>query len=185
MLRAATVISMMHLLLPVAVHAAAGQDDRVEAHESDAATEGLVVRGEPSLGLLRAQMWEAEKRAYEVFNRFNDEDRFNISCSMHQPTGTRLRTQVCQARFEQDASRAHAQAFHQNFRDFLDPETPADAPPRHYQPVQFVIAGQQEDFRRKMRQVAREHPEFLEALVQHSEARSRYDAATGRSEAQD
>ena len=39
---------------------------------------------------LRLQLWEAEEKAYDVFNSFNDEKRFDIKCYLHEPTGTRI-----------------------------------------------------------------------------------------------
>lgn len=165
--------------------AAAQQVEHPEAQGDQSASDEMVVLGQRALFRLRLQMWDAEKHAYEVFNRFNDEERFNISCSMHQPTGTRIRRQVCQPRFEADAMRAHARDYYANLRDLFDPDTPDNASPRQHQPAEFVIASQREDYRRKMRQVAENHPEFLEALVRYSETRDRYEEATRTGGARD
>lgn len=41
----------------------------------------------------------------------------------------------------------------------------------------MMIASQQKEFRNKMKQVAEEHPEFLNALVRYVELRQRYENA--------
>jgi hypothetical protein len=40
------------------------------------------------------------------------------------------------------------------------------------------IASQQKDYQQKMQQVALENPEFLDALIEYSQLRERYEAAT-------
>ena len=139
--------------------------------------EEVLIIGKRYLLQLRLQMIDAEKNAYAIFNQFNNEKRFNISCSMHQPTGTRFKKQICQPDFEREATTAHGQAFFENYRAYLDPYTD-DHTPVLSPPQEVVIASQQKEYKQKLRQVAEENPEFLEALIQYSETRARYEAAT-------
>lgn len=147
--------------------------------------EEVIITGDSSLLNLRMQMLEAEKRAYDVFNRFNDEARFEISCGITQPTGTRFRQQVCAPEFQNQANAMHARGALESYKktwegyvggitNFLPPDTL----PSPYIPMEAVIAAQQGDYKRKLRQVAEEHPEFLDALIEYSQLREQHEAAT-------
>ena len=114
---------------------------------------------------LRTQMLEAERKAYDTFNKYNDEKRFSIRCTMHAPTGSNIKKQICQAEFERDATRAHAQAYH--LTNYIGMNTAA-------MPVEAVIAANLEDFKRKQQQIAQEHPEFLEAIKDYIELKEQF-----------
>lgn len=159
--------------------APAQQDESAPVPEDQEQPEEVVVIGQRYTLQLRIQMMEAEKKAYDTFNTFNDEKRFNISCSLQQPTGSHIEseTQFCQPAFEREATRTHGQDYFENYRAYLDPYTD-DHVPVLGPPQEAVIASQQSEYRRKMKQVAEEHPEFLEAIIQYSELRERYEEAT-------
>lgn len=176
--RNTTIVFM--LCLPYCALAQQGEHSPAQ-EEARGMPEEITVTGERSLPQLRLQMMDAEKRAYDVFNKFNDEKRFNISCSMHQPTGTRFESQVCQPEFQIQATRAHGQAFLETYRTFLEPfqgGPVTDGSSSASMSVGGAIASQLPDYQRKIRQVAEEHPEFLEAVIQYSGMRERYEAAT-------
>lgn len=147
--------------------------------------EEILVIGNRQLMALRLGMLDAERAAYEVFNHFNDEKRFDIRCGMRQPTGSRLAIQVCEPEFEIQAKRTHARSYVNNMRDWYDqlargiPQPSENYPPVHV-PAEMAIASQQKAYRAKMRQVAEQHPEFLAALVKYAEARKRYEDAMGK-----
>lgn len=130
--------------------------------------EEIVVIGERQTLQLRLQMWDAEARAYEIFNRYNDDPRFDIQCTQHQPTGTRISRQVCTPRFQLDATRDHAQDYINGTSQFI--------------PMHMVIARQLEEYRSTLKKVAEEQPDFLSAIIQYSEIRQRYEEATGKDE---
>lgn len=138
--------------------------------------EEVLIIGKRYLLQLRLQMVEAEKNAYAIFNQFNDEKRFKISCSIHEPTGTRFKKQICQPDFERAATTAHGQAFLENYRAYLDPDTD-DHTSVLSPPQEVVIASQQKEYKKKLRQVAEQNPEFLQALIQYSEIREQYEEA--------
>jgi hypothetical protein len=48
-----------------------------------------------------------------------------------------------------------------------------------YIPAEAAIASQQKAYRAKMREVAEQQPEFVEALIRYSEAKARYEEAIG------
>ena len=150
------------------------------AQQSNTLPEELLIIGERNLYQLRNQMLEAEKQAYEIFNKFNDEKRFNISCSVKARTGSIFKAQLCQPEFEIQASRAHGQAFLESYRNFLGSETISGVPNTDGSAVQAMpmadlVASQQEDYKRKLRQVAEQHPEFLDAITSYGKVREQYE----------
>ena len=152
------------------------------AQEQQARPEEIVITGERSV--LRTQMMETEKRAYEVFNKFNDEKRFKISCNMHQPTGTRLSRQVCEPDFVSEAAAEHGQDFLADWSASNDPRTFAFSSDINHTsqvthlPMEAVIGSQLPDYHRKIKQIAEQHPEFLQAVIEYSKIRDQYEKTT-------
>ena len=138
--------------------------------------EEVTITGGRGLVDLRLQLLEAERKAYDVFNALNDEKRFHISCNMHQPTGTRLERQVCQAAFELEASRAHGQIYLDSLCDVLCVNRGDGQSHTVHVPQEIVIASQIDAYKRKMRQIAEEYPEFLDALIEYTQLREDYEA---------
>jgi hypothetical protein len=140
--------------------------------------EEITVTGDRNRFQLRLQLMDAEKHAYDIFNRFNDEKRFEISCSTQQATGKFLTNQLCEPAFVSEASAIHANAYLQNLQNFMNPEPQPDMPMLTGIPREAAIASQQAAYRRKMREVAEEHPEFLEAMIRYSEIKAQYEGAS-------
>lgn len=141
--------------------------------------EEVTIVGSRMLLQLRTRMLEAEEQAYAVFNQFNDEARFDIQCSWQDRTGSHMRVRVCVPKFQLDAQAAHARSFLSNYRDYLDAFSLPDTTFTGHQPMEAVIASQQPDYKRKLEQVAIEHPEFLDSLMDYSALRQQYEAAIG------
>jgi len=166
---------MFALCIPFFVQAQ--QDEPEQSRETRAGPiEEVVITGERFMYQLRTQMMEAEQRAYEIFNQFNDEKRFNISCSTHQPTGSRIQRQVCQPGFQLEASRLHASQYVESAREALGQGGSSFT--AQHQPQEAIVASQMEDYRRKLREVAQQNPEFLDAIIRYSELRESYEEAT-------
>ena len=163
--------------------ALAQQDPAPQPVDERNLPEEVVITGSRALQQLRTQMLEAEKAAYQVFNQFNDEKRFNITCSEHEYTGSHFRKQDCVTEFEIQATSAHGRQYLESYQNFIDawisggrlPVTDGSPPPPV--PYQALITEGQREFRKKLRQVAEEHPEFLAAIVHYSEIQQRYKRA--------
>lgn len=155
---------------------------RESGNPSTEPAEEIVVVGQRPITELRMQVMESERELYNLFNEFNDDRRFDVSCSTWQPTGTRLEEQICQPEFEIQATSAHARVYAQELMAFINPGSCGGCPVTQFQvantPVAVEIARQQPEFQRRMQQAAKEHPEFLEALAKHTEARKQYEDAT-------
>ena len=139
--------------------------------------EEVVITSQQPLYELRSRMWEAEQEAYSLFNQFNDDKRFEIQCTRRAPTGSRISRQDCDTAFERQANAEHAAAYTESVRAALGQGGSPFAMPSV--PREAAIARHQRAYKAKMQEIAREHPEFLEAIVAYSELRERYEAAAG------
>jgi hypothetical protein len=119
---------------------------------------------------------ESEQIAYDIFNQFNDEKRFNISCSVEEQTGSHFTRQVCQPEFEIQATRSHAQDYLDSMPGRLAGLPQGSVAPTHSAiPMEMEINRHQPAFRRKLQDVAEKHPEFLEAIKRYAELREKYE----------
>lgn len=166
-------IALVTLLLPLVARSA---DEPVSAPEQK--PEEIVITGERSTMQLRIQLDEAERSAYEIFNKLNDERRFDISCSISAPTGSRIERQVCQPEFEIQAMRGHAQDFYNSMGG--PGSLPEGSVAKHFQPVEVEIYRQQQAFKDRMKQVAEEHPEFLDAIARYAALQKEFKERTGQ-----
>ncbi|MCC6201503.1 MAG: hypothetical protein IT494_00685 [Gammaproteobacteria bacterium] len=139
-----------------------------------AAIEEVTITAPRATRSQRLQLQRAEQRAYDLFNRYNDDKRFRISCSEEAPTGSKFKRQVCQPEFEQQALRAHGQAYLDSVQAMLDPGRADEGTIPSAIPVAAAIAAQQPALRRKMKQVAEQHPDFLEAVIEYGRLRQQY-----------
>jgi len=149
---------------------------RITLAQDGALPEEIQVIGERSVQQLRLQMWDSEKAAYEIFNEFNDDERFTIHCRLHEPTGSLIKRQVCTTEFEIEASSMHAQDF---LSDMCRSRCFGGGPSNSYNINRAeMVARQQQEYKAKIREVAEEHPEFLQAVIRFTEIKQRYENET-------
>lgn len=130
--------------------------------------EEIVITGGQPAWRLHRDMLAAERRAYDLFNEYNDEQRFEIQCSVTEGTGSRFSDQTCMPRFQLKAYQEHAQQYLESARDgsrFSSAFIPQEA----------QIASQMAAYRAKLRQIVTEHPEVLQALIEYTEALERFE----------
>ena len=121
------------------------------------ATEEIVVQGR-SRAVLRDRLVMAQDKLYSVYNDINPIDEFDIHCRMHAQTGTRMPQRVCNPNFEKRLSADKAQAVLAAFR--------GEAFGTNWQLAESEMMlkfGQLED---NMRELAEEHPELREAMLE-------------------
>lgn len=152
----------------------------VVSQERQMPIDEIEVTAEPSLVRLRTRMWEAEQEAYDTFNKFNDERRFHITCSMQAPSGSRIERQVCRPGFKIEATAVHGRAYWESLRAFLDPYDENYTPHQSHQHLEATIARQHKEYKLKLKQVAEEHPEFLAAIVRYTEIQAQYKQQSTR-----
>lgn len=160
------------LILVMGIASGAQAQTETDPAKTASLPEEVLITGERHVYQLRTEMLEAEKQAYDIFNSLNDEPRFHISCSTHAPTGSRIKQQICLPGFQLEAYQQHALQFLETLR----PDGSNFA--IQHQPQEVVIASQQEAYRSKLKQIAEEHPEFLDALIEFTELKERYKEAT-------
>jgi hypothetical protein len=175
-------IAILTLTFPLQTLAAIA-DQPPPASSAEASTpentqEEIIITGEK---ILLDRIWAAEKKAYDVFNTFNDEKRFEINCSKHSPTGTLFNNQLCLPAFQLDALQGQAQDYRESLLNFIAPPGGGGMPdasvvPTHV-PSEVKIASQMPAYKRKLKEVAEQHPEFLEALIEYNELKQRYQQA--------
>lgn len=68
-------------------------DDTIEALDE------IVVYGQPTLRLLRDEVYEAEEHFYDLWNALNDGRQFDVRCFYRKLVGSHIRRRTCEAYF--------------------------------------------------------------------------------------
>ena len=132
--------------------------------------EQVTVRGQAPLSVRRQRIDEAEVEFWDAFNDANSSSKFDVTCRMEAPLGTRIPHQVCRPQFLDDATSRAAGAMLQ-----LDKSGSVG--------LQQVEFGQAHHFNRVMQEevrgVATSDPEVQEKLDAYIERVESYDEARG------
>ena len=145
------------LILVMLLPYAAAQE--AENGEVDETIDEITVMGARSLAMMRAEVIKAEDAIYEVFNELNDDDGYDIICKKETRIGSQIPERVCLARMYRDEV-AMATV------DQEGPALPVGNMTRASQQQAILID--------KMRVLAAEHPELLDALKKRYALDQRY-----------
>lgn len=119
------------------------------SQEGEDAADEITVVAAPSLASMRAELVRAEDAVYALFNELNDDDAYDIICRNETKVGSQIPYRVCLASILRDTK----------VEQELDEDTGT---------VSVSRKASQSRHRRilaeKMRQLAIENPELLEAL---------------------
>ncbi len=74
-------------------------DTSEETSEQARPIEEISVVGQRSIPQLRALIFEKEQEIYEIFNRHNSSDKFDVICIRRRPTGSHIPQTECEPRF--------------------------------------------------------------------------------------
>jgi len=152
-------IQILFALLTPAL--AAAQTTVVETTDTEASIDEITVVGARSLGAMRAEITRAEDVAFGLFNDLNDDDAYDIICKKETRIGSQIPKRVCLARMYRDAV---SEATEDEESGIL---------------LTVKITGSskhQKILREKMRVLANEHPELLQALRQRSVLQKKCEA---------
>jgi hypothetical protein len=186
-------VGLLVLLTAASATGAAAQSAAVSpsAAASRAASEQaeeIVVRGR-RLADFRIEVEQARVRAYDIFNEINSDDDFDVRCAHEQATGTRMRQQICRARFEDRISATAAKDYFSALRwrcgevtadCIFDPDKSA-AGISAAQAVEGQAPIRRDQMNEEIYRLARENLEFAQAILDWYDATLRYDELrTGR-----
>jgi hypothetical protein len=191
-----SVLSVLALLAALSVDAAHAQSAATASSggEGSAAsggsesTEEIVVRGR-RLADFRVELEKARVRAYDIFNEINTGDDFDVHCVLEESTGTRMRQQVCRARFEGRISSRAAQEYISALRWSCPDGLTADCifSDRSAAGISAAAAVESEApakrdlLNQEIHRLAREDLRFAQAIVDWYDANLRYEEERKRS----
>lgn len=131
----------------------------------------ITVYGEKSTPALRDALIVAEDNVFELFNRLNTDNGYDIVCKRETRIGSQIRKRVCLTRMYRDALAASTEDDEGILADGGD-----------FTGTSVFIGGSgsarhQRLLIEKMRQLASENPELLDALRKRLEAQKALDSA--------
>jgi len=118
----------------------------------------IVVYGEPTLRLLRDEVFRAEEKFYELFNALNEGKQFDVECSYRRPVGSQIARRVCEANF-----------LHSPPNTYLAGEND----PPYWAFVEHKTRQMQEE----MAMLVDEHPELYAALLEFFDAKLVFESS--------
>jgi hypothetical protein len=148
---------VLSLLIPTLLPCAFAQEPAGE--DVDETIDEITVMGARSLAMMRAEVIKAEDAIYELFNELNDDDGYDIICKKETRIGSQIPQRVCLARMYRDEV-AMATV------DQEGPAMPVGNMTRSSRNQAILID--------KMRALANEHPELLDALKKRYALDQRY-----------
>jgi hypothetical protein len=122
---------------------------QVISDEAIDALDEIVVYGEPSLRLLRDEIFEAEENFYELFNALNKGRQFDVQCSYRKPVGSHIPRRVCEAYFVKS--------------------------PLYGVSHWAFVRHKTTQMRKEMLALVSEHPELRAALLEFSDAKQNFN----------
>jgi hypothetical protein len=152
-----TILALFVTLLALPI-AAVGQDEdeSTQVASNGGAIDNVVVTGQKSTGDLRRELWDAEDDFYSLYNKMNDENKYDVRCIKRAPVGSRIKNHTCTPVF---LTRA------------IDDGKVTTATNIQTDPV---IADDMARFREKMNTLIAADPELQAAVSAFNTARARY-----------
>jgi hypothetical protein len=196
------IVRLTILLAPLLLTLPCAAQQVQEAPETEP-TEGIddyvVVQGWRHPVQLRIAMVNAELVVYDLFNKLNDEASLKLDCFKRNVGSTRLQAMDCAPRYEADALQLEGQNLFESYRALLNGMAMTDnfsagtrnasfdssvftnySPSATGIPAPLAIQSGHVRLKRKMDEIAAEHPEFVEAVVHYVESKERYTQSLRR-----
>ena len=122
---------------------------QISSDEAIDAIDEIVVYGEPTLRLLRDEVWLAEDNFYELFNSLNKGRQFDVTCFHRRPLGSQIARRVCEANFVKNG--------------------------QYGVPHWAFVRHKTKQMQQEMVALVDKHPELQEALVAYVDAKKTFD----------
>lgn len=121
----------------------------------------------------RQEVTQAEEVVHSVWNDLNDDDLFDIRCVWEARTGTTIKRRRCAPRFVDELTEDHASEYLSQARSF-DAGIGGTAYPDDTQAMRrnYTLIFQQ-----KMKDMAEQNAELLEAITNHANSLERLKSA--------
>ncbi len=145
---------------------ALGQDGEASSWvaSNNETIDDIVVVGKKSVADLRRDVFKAEENFYSIYNKLNDDKDYDVRCFYEKPTGTRIKTHVCRARFVTQAFSSHAS----RNRNDISRVANQDANP--------VLAEKTAKYQEIMQTLIAANPELQAAFSRYNTARVQFFA---------
>ena len=134
------------------------------------AIEKVAADGENSLQVLRRNLDIAETSFFDVFNSFNRDSTYDVSCEYIVKLGSRRKAQECKPAFQWDYEAALALINNDSFSGVAERPRPNRA----------RFNKQQEKYQKRLGKTVSDHQEMLQALIEFSNAKKVYEAERQR-----
>lgn len=114
---------------------------------------------------LRAEIRTLERDMFELFNKLNSNDDFDVTCDFHTPTGSKLAVWQCEPAFLRLAESAEYMQMKDNSNTDTGGIHGIGYLPRRSDDVAFMQREKAAQMQEEMRALALEHPELAKAIV--------------------
>jgi len=175
MARMAGGFALMLALVPV------GMCQTTSAVESEPASsetiEEITVYGEKSLIRLRHEFYRAEESFFDVFNKLNSDDMFDVDCDYVSFLGDRRKHHLCMPEF---AKRVEADATAELLMDARSSFFTRDRSWADYSPNRTRVERLDELMWNEVRALLVEQPELQEAFAELARAKGIYESERER-----
>jgi hypothetical protein len=137
-------------------------DGKIEEYVLDEIT----VTADSSLRSLQMSVIRADESKFELFNKLNSTDDFDITCKCQTPTGTLIRHWSCVAGYMEKARAEDMDHWHAS--DWK-------ATPRSDRQLSIEFADKHRALKKEMIDLAVKHPELATAMIKSHELRQLYE----------
>ncbi|HWN37072.1 MAG TPA: hypothetical protein VNP02_01155 [Gammaproteobacteria bacterium] len=167
---------------------ALAQADAPAAAPSTESVEEVTVRGEKSMTQYRLEIEQARDEVFRLYNEANEGKDNDITCRAEQPTGSRMRQDVCRSNAENkansDAARGFLNSLLRSSGGYLGPGggTNVNANIGTGAAQGAAQSGTEDSlaqFEEEWRRLLRENRQLYRAVVNYAELQGAYDRARG------
>lgn len=162
-----TTRSLCWLGLLVVGSQAFAQGDSDNSASQERLPEEIVVVSPASLKRLQNEMNKAEEAMFAVFNEFNDDERFDITCKMEKRYGSKILEHQCAPKYYRTALEEEA--------EFNLSLIPGIAGASVTGPGRNVLDRYNSMLEEKVRDAINTSPEFVDAVSHFEDLKAQYD----------
>lgn len=132
--------------------------------------EEVQVIGQRTIKALQLKINEAEEKMYQRFNELNDDDIFDITCTMETVPNSDIKHRQCMPNYIRSANKEEVNNTYNMFS--------GGAYMTWATPMQSVVANYAPQLEDQLVKVLNEDNEFYEAVLEHHELREQYREMT-------